>query len=500
MADLNRNVKNLASGTLASAITSSDTSISLDCGTGSASTLTGIWPAVPFYMTIMPETPTAGVANSLDSEIVKVTAKTSDGSTVTLTVVRGQKNTTAKSFSSGAIATNGVYTGFNSFTATTNSTAGSSVMNYVISSDTLSSTPSEGDTIMVKFPLDANELATLKVNDGAAVNIILRSLGGGAEGNSYRQYGSGAGAVYEKLLSAGKWYSLIYTSLGNNVYGWVMLNSFLPITINDIDLSSFERVSLYHSDSTTSAGDSQTILYSDLSDDIDKFEELVIVAFSPQTNYTSYRTENRISAEELKGSGKRFTIFNAGEPSSTTGSQFEWMRCTAGSTGLVFDHCCIMRGSNSQSSTGTVYNGQPVRVVDIWGVNPISIPDGSGGSESPTDGITPDYSALQTDIGNLSTAYTAQNPCYLRTEFVASGSSSSGYISLVINGQEAQKVYASGYDGEDFVAQMSEIVPVSTGDQIQVTKTNDLTWGAARNAYIIPAKGNEWPNHDSESF
>ena len=354
MADLNRNVKNLASGTLASAITSSDTSISLDCGTGSASTLTGIWPAVPFYMTIMPETPTAGVANSLDSEIVKVTAKTSDGSTVTLTVTRGQKNTTAKSFSSGAIATNGVYTGFNSFTATTSSTAGSSVMNYVISSDTLSSTPSEGDTIMVKFPLDANQLATLKVNDGAAANIILRSLGGGAESNSYRQYGSGAGAVYEKLLSADKWYSLVYTNLGNNSYGWVMLNSFLPITIDDIDINSF--------------------------------------------------------------------------------------------------------------------------------------------------GITPDYSATQTDIGNLSSAYTIQNPCYLRVQFNAYGSSSSGYISLVINGQEAQRVYASGYENGYFVAQLSEIIPVSAGDQIQVTVTSNLTWGSARKAYIIPAKGNGWPNYNSEEF
>lgn len=494
MADLNRNVKNLASGTLASAITSSDTSISLDCGTGSASTLTGIWPAVPFYMTIMPETPTAGVANSLDSEIVKVTAKTSDGSTVTLTVTRGQKNTTAKSFSSGAIATNGVYTGFNSFTATTNSTAGSSVMNYVISSDTLSSTPSEGDTIMVKFPLDANELATLKVNDGVAASIILRSLGGGPEASSYRQYGSGISAVYEKLLSAGKWYSLVYTHLGNSSYGWVMLNSFLPITIDDIDLSSFEKVSLYHSDSTTSAGSSQTILYSDLSKDIDKFEELIIVAFSPQSNYTSYRTENRISTEGLKGSGKRFTIFNAGEPSSTTGSQIEWMRCTASSTGLVFDHCCIMRGSSSQSSTGTIYNEQPVRVVDIWGVNPISISAGIGG------GVTPDYSAPQTNIGDLSTTYTAQNPCYLRAQFVAYGpSASSGYVSLVINGQEAQRVYAQ-QNGGYFVAQMSGIVPVTTGDQIQVTKTSDMTWGAARNAYIIPAKGSGWPNYNSEEF
>lgn len=118
----------------------------------------------------------------------------------------------------------------------------------------------------------------------------------------------------------------------------------------------------------------------------------------------------------------------------------------------------------------------------------------------PASNLTPDYGALQTDIGDLSTAYTVQNPCYLRTQFVAYGpSASSGYLSLVINGHEVQRVYAQ-VNGGYYVSQMSEIVPVTTGDQVQVTKTDNLLWGSARKAYIIPAKGNGWPDYNSEEF
>lgn len=348
--------KNLASGVLTSSLSSSASGVSVNCGTGSASTLTGVWPLTPFYATIMPKNPSAGVANRLDSEIVKVTNLSSDGSTVSMTFVRAQKNTTAKSFSEGDVIVNGIYNDADSFYATTNSSDGASTMAYKITSDSLPQYMSDGDTIRVSFSKDAVNQATLDVNGSTDRSIYCPGVGHSVF-NTRRMDGD----TVRPLIRAGVWYTLTYRydATAGDSY-WVLENEFQPVN---------GRWSIYHNTSTSSAGDSQTILYTDMSLDISHFSELIITAFSPQSSYTSYRTENRVSAEGLKASGRQFTIINAGEPRSATGSQFEWMRCTAGSTGLVFDHCCILRGSSSQSSTGTIYNGQPVRVADIWGVN-----------------------------------------------------------------------------------------------------------------------------------
>jgi len=102
-------IQNLASGTLAADISSSATSISVYVGSGSAATIKGVWPTPPFYITIMPQQPSNGVSNSLNSEIVKVTAIGTSGSNVTMTVTRGQRGTTAQAFTTGAIVTNGIY-------------------------------------------------------------------------------------------------------------------------------------------------------------------------------------------------------------------------------------------------------------------------------------------------------------------------------------------------------------------------------------------------------
>jgi hypothetical protein len=103
--------KNLASGTLAESVSASATTLLVYVGDGSATTIKGVWPDTPFYATLMPSNPTAGVPNSLDSEIVKVTDVGNDqvGNTI-LSVVRGQRGTTAKAFSAEAVVTNGIYT------------------------------------------------------------------------------------------------------------------------------------------------------------------------------------------------------------------------------------------------------------------------------------------------------------------------------------------------------------------------------------------------------
>lgn len=104
------NEKNLASGTIAESISASSTTILVYVGEGGATAIRGVWPTTPFYATIMPSNPNAGVANSLDSEIVLVTAVGNDqvGNTA-LTVTRGQRGTTTKAYAEGDIVTAGVY-------------------------------------------------------------------------------------------------------------------------------------------------------------------------------------------------------------------------------------------------------------------------------------------------------------------------------------------------------------------------------------------------------
>lgn len=103
-------IKNLASGRLTADITAVATSLSVYVGEGTSEEIEGVWPDTPFYATITPNEPVAGVPNSLDSEIVKVTAVSSDqnGNTI-LTATRAQRDTLARAFSAGAIVTNAIY-------------------------------------------------------------------------------------------------------------------------------------------------------------------------------------------------------------------------------------------------------------------------------------------------------------------------------------------------------------------------------------------------------
>lgn len=90
------NKKDLAVGLLNASINTSVTTIVLQSGQGA------LMPAVPFFATI---TPAGQLSTAANSEIVSVTAVATD----TLTVVRAQKGTTAKSFSASDVLGNGVY-------------------------------------------------------------------------------------------------------------------------------------------------------------------------------------------------------------------------------------------------------------------------------------------------------------------------------------------------------------------------------------------------------
>lgn len=104
-------VKNLVSGVLAQSITTSTTNILVNIAENvDASGIQSFFPTPPFYITIMPKTPNIGVANRLDSEIIKITAVGNDQSgNAFLTGVRAQRDTTAKAFEAGSIVAAGVY-------------------------------------------------------------------------------------------------------------------------------------------------------------------------------------------------------------------------------------------------------------------------------------------------------------------------------------------------------------------------------------------------------
>lgn len=156
------NAKNLASGTLASAITASATSITVKVGASNTTSATAVWPSVPFYATIMPASPTAGVPNSLDSEIVKVTAVSYNSSYYSvLTVTRAQRGTTGKAFNAGAIITNAHYT---------EDEKGNNY--YTIEVDT-GYTWIDGKTIYKK----TIEFGALPNNSDKAVNLNISNLG-----------------------------------------------------------------------------------------------------------------------------------------------------------------------------------------------------------------------------------------------------------------------------------------------------------------------------------
>lgn len=105
------NAKNLSAGTLYESISASTTTLLVYVGDGGDSTIKAVWPTAPFYATIMPANPVAGVANSMDSEIVLVNSVDNDqvGNTA-LSVTRAQRGTTAKAFDAGAVVLNGIYT------------------------------------------------------------------------------------------------------------------------------------------------------------------------------------------------------------------------------------------------------------------------------------------------------------------------------------------------------------------------------------------------------
>ncbi len=90
------NKANLANSVLFAPLSDTDTTLHVYTGDGA------LFPAVPFYVTLSPKNKWS---RKINSEIVLVTAKSTDAFTIT----RAQKGTTAKAFDYGDLVANGIY-------------------------------------------------------------------------------------------------------------------------------------------------------------------------------------------------------------------------------------------------------------------------------------------------------------------------------------------------------------------------------------------------------
>lgn len=155
------NRRNLANVILKDPVSDSATTWELVAGYGDA-----MPPAVPYHLTA---TPFGQLSTLGNSEVVLVTARTAD----TLTVVRGQKGTTAQSFLAGAVISNGIMVDDVIGTEVTVATAAATAAKVGTTTDG-NYTPVLGDRIIVTFVNGSNVATpTLNIDGSGAKNIRL---------------------------------------------------------------------------------------------------------------------------------------------------------------------------------------------------------------------------------------------------------------------------------------------------------------------------------------
>lgn len=205
MATFNFNKVNLAAAQIPSAITASQTSITISASESE------LFPTVPFFATIMPA---GGVPNTLNSEIVQVTAvNTASGA---LTITRAQRGTTAKAQDEGAVIMNGVYiedlaqaqaVGKSFFPATLSSNV------YYIQDARLTTTPENGDSIRVVFGSDwTSGTPKLSLNSGTSYNIYAGNNLTASHGTTNTPAMVKSGIIYELTYYNSAWYILNLTA------------------------------------------------------------------------------------------------------------------------------------------------------------------------------------------------------------------------------------------------------------------------------------------------
>lgn len=208
MATFNFNKANLAAAQIPASITSSQTSITVDSGDAAT------FPTPPFFATIMPA---GGVPNTLNSEIVQVTAVNT--STGVLTITRAQRGSTAKQQDEGAVIMNGVYiedlaqaqaVGLAFFSAT-NVSVSSSYSYWNIDDAMLPTTPTNGMSIRVVFGADTSgPAAQLRLNGGTYRNVYagVGLTATASNVNTTTPFNPKSGIIYELVYYNNAWYAM----------------------------------------------------------------------------------------------------------------------------------------------------------------------------------------------------------------------------------------------------------------------------------------------------
>lgn len=281
MATFNFNKANLAAAQIPASITSSQTSITVDSGDAAT------FPTPPFFATIMPA---GGVPNTLNSEIVQVTAVNT--STGVLTITRAQRGSTAKQQDEGAVIMNGVYiedlaqsqaVGKSFFSATLSSSV------YYIQDARLTTTPENGDSIHVVFGSNwTSGTPKLSLNSGTSYNIYAGNNLTASHGTTTTPAMVKSGVIYELTYYNGAWY--ILNLVGNS-----------SITSDNVDWTTLRKV-LYN-------GDSGTFGYVYLSEPAANFDYLIIqfyrkndastfcstVVYSPNNRQVTLNTSSAVN-------------------------------------------------------------------------------------------------------------------------------------------------------------------------------------------------------------
>lgn len=208
MATFNFNKANLAAAQIPASITSSQTSITVDSGDAAT------FPTPPFFATIMPA---GGVPNTLNSEIVQVTAVNT--STGVLTITRAQRGSTAKQQDEGAVIMNGVYiedlaqaqaVGLAFFSAT-NVSVSSSYSYWNIDNAMLPTAPTDGMSIRVVFGANTSgPAAQLRLNGGTYHNVYagVGLTATASNVNTTTPFNPKSGIIYELVYYNNAWYAM----------------------------------------------------------------------------------------------------------------------------------------------------------------------------------------------------------------------------------------------------------------------------------------------------
>lgn len=211
----NSHYKNLASVVLENGGTSADNTITISADNAA------VFPATPFYATIML---TSVLANSSNSEIIYVSSSTTSGSNTIFSITRAQRGTSAVSWGAGeAVLTHAIYRedveaqsqGYYNATL-------SSGTAFTITNNSAPTSPTLGNKIRVLFsaPVTTESSITLSINGGTT--YTLASAGA--------TYGT-VGTVNTNLtISDDIVYDLIFT--GNN---WTIANAHSLVGSQDID-------------------------------------------------------------------------------------------------------------------------------------------------------------------------------------------------------------------------------------------------------------------------